>query len=391
LAEFHIDYGPNLVLVLTGSFPNTASAIFFQGMDTGSTYPISASWALQVVSASLTNSASYTLTASYALNSSTTTQLNSTNPTYKISATASIPTSTVTSQDVLTAVWFTSSNARADGGDIRVQAAISGSPNGPYLPISVAVTAQSGSYLTYQVFWTDTYISNSAKEYVITYGDPLGNYMYLNQSQFAVIKKRGMLQGNYVVYPDNAQADSYSDANWGTIGVRLSAMTGLDDGTVQFATPQSYFYNGATQVSFSVSTNGQFRYGNVAFSGYGLAAPDQWGMNYGDNRQVWCDVVTNVDGWALQYYNQHNLGQAGSYFKAVMRYRNNGKFVLSIFDTSPAHQANYATNYINGYAASNFWGYTFSGVITGSNPLSAVAIVIEPLATAGLSGSEVPF
>ncbi len=44
LSEFHIDTIPNLVFVITGSFPNTSSIVFIQGFDTGSLYPISASW-----------------------------------------------------------------------------------------------------------------------------------------------------------------------------------------------------------------------------------------------------------------------------------------------------------------------------------------------------------
>jgi hypothetical protein len=43
LTELHIDLTPNIVMVLTGSFPNTSSIMFIQGYDTGSTYPITAS------------------------------------------------------------------------------------------------------------------------------------------------------------------------------------------------------------------------------------------------------------------------------------------------------------------------------------------------------------
>lgn len=46
LSELHIDVSPNMVFVLTGSWPNTSSVMFIQGYDTGSTYPITASWTL---------------------------------------------------------------------------------------------------------------------------------------------------------------------------------------------------------------------------------------------------------------------------------------------------------------------------------------------------------
>lgn len=46
LSEMHIDVLPDMVLVLTGSYPNTSSVMFIQGYDTGSIYPITASWVL---------------------------------------------------------------------------------------------------------------------------------------------------------------------------------------------------------------------------------------------------------------------------------------------------------------------------------------------------------
>jgi hypothetical protein len=52
LSELHIDVLPNMVLVLTGSWPNTSSITFIEGFDTGSMYPISASWVLNSVTAS---------------------------------------------------------------------------------------------------------------------------------------------------------------------------------------------------------------------------------------------------------------------------------------------------------------------------------------------------
>jgi hypothetical protein len=48
LTELHIDVNTanNYVFVLTGSYPITSSIVFIQGMDTGSLYPISASYVL---------------------------------------------------------------------------------------------------------------------------------------------------------------------------------------------------------------------------------------------------------------------------------------------------------------------------------------------------------
>ena len=391
LSEFHIDIQPNLVFVLTGSYPNTSSVMFIQGYDTGSTYPISSSWSLNVVSASRTTSGSYAVTASYALNAAGTSQLNGTNPTYKLYATASLAFSSLTSTDTLTGVSFTSSNARTDGGDIRVQwADNSGSPSGSYLPITVGINPVSGSVMQYSVFWTDTYISNSQKKVVITYGDPLGNSMYINQAQSTVLKKRGMLLGNYVVYNDNSQADWFPNSSWGTVGTRLGSISGVDDASTSFATPTPYAYGGTTQVSFSIGTNGCMRYGSVGAAMYTPPSPDYWGINNQDARLVWCDVCVGTDGWFLQYYNQRALSIAGNY-KAVIRYRNNGKFILSIFDTDASYQANFGSNTLNGYVGTYFWSYNSSTVITASNPLTAVAIVIEPLASAGLSGSEQPY
>lgn len=53
LSELYIDVLPHMVMVLTGSWPNTSSVMFIQGYDTSSFYPITASWVL---------------TASYAIN-----------------------------------------------------------------------------------------------------------------------------------------------------------------------------------------------------------------------------------------------------------------------------------------------------------------------------------
>jgi len=48
LTELHIDVdiAQDFIFVLTGSFPTTSSMVFIQGYDTGSTYPITASWVL---------------------------------------------------------------------------------------------------------------------------------------------------------------------------------------------------------------------------------------------------------------------------------------------------------------------------------------------------------
>jgi len=53
LSELHIDYGPAVVLVMTGSYPVTSSITFITAIDTGSIYPITASYAL--TSATATN------------------------------------------------------------------------------------------------------------------------------------------------------------------------------------------------------------------------------------------------------------------------------------------------------------------------------------------------
>lgn len=45
LTEINIGVYPNIIMVLTGSFPYTSPIVFIQGVDTGSTYPITASWA----------------------------------------------------------------------------------------------------------------------------------------------------------------------------------------------------------------------------------------------------------------------------------------------------------------------------------------------------------
>lgn len=177
LSEVHIDYGPSIVMVLTGSWPVTQSAILFQGMDTGSLYPISCSWALQVVSASATLSSSWALSSSYAANAGGTQQLNATVPTFKIYATASLVGSSTTNYDVTAYAYVTTSNARADGADFRVfRTDDAGNISGSYLPTAVAVMFQSGSTVGYQVWWSDTYVSNSVQKYMITYGDPNGDY-----------------------------------------------------------------------------------------------------------------------------------------------------------------------------------------------------------------------
>lgn len=394
LNELHVDYGPNLVFVLTGSWPVTSSAIFFQGYDTGSLYPISSSWSLNVVSASRTISASYSYSASYAANASSLSQLNGTNPTYKIYVTASIPSQTFTSNDTVALAVITTSFARADGADFRVQRAdpSTGLPSGSYLPTAVAISAQSGSNMTYQVWWTDTYVSNSVNKYIVTYGDSGATYMYLNQNQLALIKKRGTFTNGYAVYRDDSQADWYSSTNWGTIGVRISGLTGQDVASVSFPTATSYFYNGVTQVSFSANADCVFRYGNVGLGSVSPSSPDQWAFNNGDNRCDFCDMCANVDGWSMQYQSERPYNAPTQTTKFVVRYRNNGKFVLTIFDTSPGYQSAFGNNsFIQGYTGTSYWSYNQSNLITASNPASAMAVVLEPMAYAALSGSELPY
>lgn len=49
LSEMHLDVdtgGTNHVFVISGSWPNTSSIMFIQGYDTGSLYPITASYVL---------------------------------------------------------------------------------------------------------------------------------------------------------------------------------------------------------------------------------------------------------------------------------------------------------------------------------------------------------
>lgn len=387
LSEIHIDVQPDLIFVLTGSFPNTSSIVFIQGMDTGSTYPISSSWSLITVSASFALQATSCVSASFALNAVNVTQLNTTNPTKKLFVNSAIVNSSGSFGDCLSLLTFSSSTARADGADIRVQLNDgTGNPSGSYFPLSVNVGQISGSSMWYTVGWIDAFISNSVKNYVITYGDPAASYMYLTQAQTSVLKKRGSVYGNFVVYNDNSQADWYADASWGTIGTRIPALTNDDETTVSNVPPGGFWYNGVFLTSFGLNPNGLFS-PTVTPSGTGITT-NVWGMNNTDNLSLWCDVVTTSDGWAYQWYNRHNYGQAGSYFKGVVRYHNNGKFVLSIFDCNPTHQANYATNVIQGYVGTNAWAFTVPGAITASNPQTAVAVVIEPYATATVSGSE---
>lgn len=395
LSEAHIDYGPNIVMVLTGSWPVTQSAILFQGMDTSSLYPISCSWALQVVSASATTSASYAFSASYAANAGGTQMLNATVPTFKMYVTASMPTQTGTIYDAIAVAYISTSNARADGADFRVQRAdpITGDASGSYLPCAVAVASfNTGSVMNYTIWWADTYVSNSVNKYIISYGDPLGNYMYLNQDQMGLLKKRGSFMNGYAVYQDNSQADWYPDASWGTIGTRITSLTNADEGSVAFPTTTPYLYNGITNVSFSYSANNIFRYGTSAPGGNVVFAPDVWGVNNFDNRTIWVDMCSAVDGWVLQVYSMKNFNQPSNTFKHTVRYRNNGKFIISLFDTSAGLQATYPTNYIQGYVgSSSYWTYQSSAIITGSNPVTAMAIVLEPMAFSALSGSEMAY
>ena len=65
LNEFHIDTFPDVIFVFNPNttFPYTSSVVFIQTMDTGSNFPITASWAQNGI-----NSSSYALTSSFALN-----------------------------------------------------------------------------------------------------------------------------------------------------------------------------------------------------------------------------------------------------------------------------------------------------------------------------------
>ena len=394
LTELHIDVdiAQDFIFVLTGSFPNTSSIVFIQGMDTGSVYPISSSWSFNTVTSSITTTASYALTASFALNAAGVNSLNATTPTYKILATASVPYSSGSFSDVLCFTSFTSSNARADGADIRIQAdGGGGTVSGSYLPISVVVGAITGSSVTYIVNWTDTFISSSVKNYVITYGDPGARYMYLTQDQNAMQRKRSNVSGNVVVYNDNNQADSFTDANWGTLGTRIAALTNDDDTWGTITPTGGYWYNGQYQTIFSISPNGFFKPANSQPAGYSLVAPDEWAINNADDYQLWCDLCYSSDGWFLQYYHKRGFGGGTPYMKAVVRYRNNGKFILSVFNTTPDYQALIGTMTFSGYTGTNkYWAYSFSNP-TGSNPSTAVAMVIEPCATAGISSGQLPY
>lgn len=392
LSEVHIDYGPSIILVLTGSWPVTSSAILFQGMDTGSLYPISCSWALQVVSASATTSASYAFSSSYAANAASATAINGTNPAYKFYASASMPFSSITAPDVVASVILSSSNAKADGSDIRVQWDDgAGNPSGSYIPAAIGILGQSGSSIIYKVSWSDTFVSNSIKQYVLTYGDPNANQMYFNQTQFGVLRKMGFQLGNYLVYTDSNQADWFSNDSWGGIGTRY--LVNKDQTAVSFPTPSAYYFQGSTQVSFSVSSNGIFNYGAVSIATgiYSPLAPNNWGINSSDGYTPWVDVCVASDGWYIQYYGYRTFNVATTYYKAVLRYRNSGKFILSIFDNGSTFYGTYGSNTINGYINSQVFTFSSGQPITASNPSSAIALVIEPMALATTYGTELSY
>ncbi len=44
MSELHISTAPDIIFVLTGSYPYTSSIVFIQSLDTSSHYPITASW-----------------------------------------------------------------------------------------------------------------------------------------------------------------------------------------------------------------------------------------------------------------------------------------------------------------------------------------------------------
>jgi hypothetical protein len=102
-------------------------------------------------------------------------------------------------------------------------------------------------------------------------------------------------------------------------------------------------------------------------------------------------MCATVDGWALQYYAMRPYNAPSQYYKQVIRYRNNGKFIISVFDTGAAYQSAIGTNTIQGYMGTNYWAFVTAQVITGSNPTSGFAVVIEPMAGCALSGSEQPY
>ena len=340
---------------------------------------------------------SYALTASFALNGGGGGGggANGTSPTFKVYVTASMPTQTGTIYDAIATAYISTSNARADGADFRVQRAdpITGEASGSYLPIAVAVASfNTMSVVNYQLWWSDTYVSNSVNKYLISYGDPNGNFMYLNQDQMSLLKKRGSFMNGYSVYQDNSQADWYPNAAWGTIGTRITALTNADEGTAVFPTATPYLYNGIMNYSWSYSANTIFRYGTSAPGGNAVFAPDVWGVNNADNRTLWVDMCSAVDGWVLQVYACKNFSQPNNWFKHTIRYRNNGKFIISIFDTSAGLQATYPTNYIQGYVgSSSYYTVQSSAVITSSNPSTAIAVVMEPMAYSAFSGSEMAY
>lgn len=226
--------------------------------------------------------------------------------------------------------------AKGDGSDIRIQASDgNGNPTGDFLPIVIRPMGDLNGVFSYNVSWTDTIGTNETKGYVITYGDPAADFMFMTQAQLYPVMTIINASSNSVVYYDKTMAYVPPVEDWGVVGTQV--LGGGDDSYGSF-TPfvSPYIWNGVScTTTINVNNNGAFGFGNPPAAGSaarGAYSPNSLGWMANDLYQNWVRQVPLPDGFYIQWDGRLYSGTAA--IKLTLRYIIGGRWILTWFDTA---------------------------------------------------------
>jgi hypothetical protein len=245
---------------------------------------------------------------------------------------------------------ISTSYAKGNGSDIRIQDSDNGSPTGDFFPIAVRyITTISGIY-TYSISWADTLFGEEVKEYAITYGDPSADFMFMTQTELSPlisVLNYSILGNNSVIYFDRTMAYVPPVEDWGTAGTQV---LGVGDDSSGMVTPyvSPYLWNSVScTTTINVSNNGNFGFGDppAASAARAAYAPNSLGFGGSDLYQNWVRQVALPDGFYLQWDGKQ-YGSAGN-IKVTLRYVNGGRWILTWFDTISPNPTLKVDAYIN--------------------------------------------
>ena len=277
--------------------------------------------------------------------------------------------------------------AKGNGSDIRIQVSDgNGNPTGDFLPIVVRSMGDSDGVFNYSIAWSDTIGTGATKDYIVTYGDSMSEFMVMTQEQLSPIIALINSNSTSVVYYDKSMAYVPPVGDWGVVGTQV---IGAGDDSYGTFTPtiSPYIWNSVSCTTIiNVNNNGAFGFGNPPAAGssaQGAYSPNSLGWLNNDLYQNWVRQVALPDGFYVQWDGKTYSSNLP--IKVTLRYVIGGRWILTWFDstgiTPPKNMA--------AYIGTQIFTITLTTLPTRSDPTSYGVIVVDSnIISSVIVGSE---